>query len=56
MYFYSPDITVVLEAYYSISSPFLLLSELWMAGSTELFWLKFLSKLTDSIWLLSASH
>jgi hypothetical protein len=25
-----------------------------VAGSTQLFWLKLLSKLTDSIWLLSA--
>ena len=39
-----------------ISSPFLVLSELWLAGSTQLFWLKLLSKLTDSIWFLSASH
>ena len=44
------------ETYCWISSPFLVLSELWLAGSTQLFWLKLLSKLTDSIWLLSASH
>ena len=38
-----------------ISSPFLALSSLWLADSTQLFWLKVLSKLTDSSWLLSAS-
>ena len=42
------------ETYCRISSLFLFLSELWLAGSTQLFWLKFLSKLTDSNWLLSA--
>ena len=36
-----------------ISSPFLVLSELWLAGSTQLLWLKLFSKLTDSIWLLT---
>ena len=44
------------ETYSWISSPFLVLSELWLAGSIQLFWLKLLSKLTDSIRLLSASH
>jgi hypothetical protein len=38
------------------SSPFLVLSELWLAGSTQLFWLKLPSKLTDWIWLLLAPH
>ena len=37
--FYSPDV-IVSEAYCWISSPFLVLSELWVAGSTQLFWLK----------------
>ena len=32
------------------------LSELWLAGSSQLFQLKLLSKLTNSIWLLSVSH
>jgi hypothetical protein len=41
------------EACCWVSSPFLVLSELWPAGSTTLFWLKLLSKLTDSFWLLS---
>jgi hypothetical protein len=52
---YSPDVIIVLETYCWISSPFLALSELWLAGSTQLFWFKLLSKLTDSNWLLSAS-
>ena len=43
------------ETYCWISSPFLVLSEPWPAGSTQLFWLRLLSMLTDSIWLLSAS-
>ena len=41
------------ETYWLISSPFLVLSDLWLAGSAQLFWLKFLPKLTDSILLLS---
>jgi hypothetical protein len=41
--------------YYGISSPFLVLSEFSLADSTQLFWLKLLSKLTDSNWLLSSS-
>ena len=36
-----------------ISSPFLVLYNLSLAGSTQLFWLKLLSKLTNSVWLLS---
>jgi hypothetical protein len=40
------------ETYCWISSPFLVLSEFWLAGSTQLFWLKLLSKLTDSVWFL----
>lgn len=39
-----------------INSPFWVLSELSLADSTQLFWLNPLSKLTDSIWLLWASH
>ena len=35
--FYSTDVIVFLEAYFWISSPFLVLSELWLAGSTQLF-------------------
>jgi hypothetical protein len=38
-----------------ISSPFVIPSELWLAGSLWLFWLKRLCKLTDSTWLLWAS-
>jgi hypothetical protein len=44
------------ETYCRISSLFLFLSELWLAGATQLFWLKFLSKLTDSFWLLFLCH
>jgi hypothetical protein len=51
--FYSPEVVVVSEAYYWLSSSFLALSELWLAGSTQLFWLKLLSKLIDSDWLLT---
>ena len=49
-------ISIISEAYCWISSPFLALSELWLAGSIQLSWLQLLSKLTDSIRLLSASH
>jgi hypothetical protein len=49
---YWPDVIVILAAYCRISSLFLVLYELWLAGSTSLFWSK-LSKLTDSIWLIS---
>jgi hypothetical protein len=35
-----------------IISFFLALSELWLAVSTQLFWLKLLSKLAYSNWLL----
>jgi hypothetical protein len=49
--FYSLAVIIILEAYCLISSPFLVLSELWLTGSTQLFWLKLLSELTDSIWL-----
>lgn len=51
-----PDVILISEAHCRISSPLLVLSELLLVGSTQLFWLKFLSKLTDSIGLLSASH
>jgi hypothetical protein len=53
---YSPGVIVTSEAYCWINSPFLALSELWLAGSTQLFWLKLLSKLTDPNWLFLASH
>ena len=39
-----------------MSSPFLVLSQLPLADSTQLFWLKLLSKLFDSIWLFSSFH
>jgi len=54
--FYLPGVIVLSETHCWISSPFLSLSELCLAGSTQLFWLKHLSKMIDSIWLLSASH
>ena len=38
-----------------INSPFLHLSEFWLAGLNQLFWIKLLSKLTDSNLLLSPS-
>ena len=39
-FFFLPDVIVILEAYCWISSLFLVLSELWLAGSTQLLWLK----------------
>jgi hypothetical protein len=51
-----PIVIVISEAYCRVSSHFLVSSEQGLAGSIQLFWLKLLSKLTDSIWLLSASH
>ena len=53
--FYSPDVIGFLDTFCWISSPFLVLFELWLAGSTQLSCLKPLFKLTDIIWLLSAS-
>jgi hypothetical protein len=47
--FYLLDVIIISEAYCWISSPFLAFSELWLSGSTQFFWTKFLSKLTDSI-------
>ena len=44
------------EIYCWISSSFVVLSELWLADSTQLFWLKLLFKMTDSICLLSPFH
>jgi len=44
-----------LQIYCWISLLLLVLSELSLAGSTQLFWLKLLSKLTDSSWLFLAS-
>ena len=49
--FYSSDVIVVSETYILSSSVGTL-----AGGSTQLFWLKLLSKLTDLIWLLSVSH
>ena len=46
----------VLETYFWIPLTFPVLSELWLDGSTQFFWLKILSKLTVSSWLLSGSH
>ena len=54
--FYLPEVIVILEAYCWISSLSLVLSECLIAGSTQIFWIKLLSKLSDTIWLLSASH
>jgi hypothetical protein len=53
--FYSLDIIVISVACYWITSPFLVLSVLWLVGSTQLFWTKLLSKLTDSNLFLLAS-
>ena len=54
---YLPDVIVVLDRGLCwISSPFLALSDFWLVASTQLSWLKLLSKLTDSICLLLASH
>ena len=50
-----PDV-LASKIYCWICSFFLVLSELWLAGSPQLLWLKVLFQLTDSIWLLSASH
>lgn len=50
--FYWPYVIVVLAVCCWISSSFL---ELSLAASTQLFWLKLLSKLTDSNWLILAS-
>ena len=50
----SPDAIAILEAYCQICSPFLVLSELWLGGSTQLFCLILLNNLTDSNWLISA--
>jgi hypothetical protein len=51
-----PDVIAVSKAYCWIGLLFIFLSELGLAGSTQLFWLKLLSKLIHSIWLLSAFH
>jgi hypothetical protein len=39
------------EAYCRVNSLFLALSELWLAGSIQLFLFTILSKLNDSSWL-----
>lgn len=44
------------ETHCLISSTFLVLSDLGLTGSTQLFWLELLSKQTDSIWLLLDSY
>lgn len=53
---YSQDVIVIVEAYWWLRWYFLALSELWLVGSTQLFWPKFLSKTTDSNKLHLASH
>jgi hypothetical protein len=53
--FYSTDV-IISEAYCYISSSFQGLSKLFLAGSTQLFLFKLLSKVNDSVWFLSASH
>lgn len=53
---YMPDVIVISEVYFWISSLFLAPSELWLAGLTQLFWLRFLSKLTGSNGVFSASY
>jgi hypothetical protein len=45
-----PDIIVIMDIYILLNK--LSLSKLWLTGSTQLSYLKLLSKLTDSIWLL----
>lgn len=54
--FYISELIVVLEAYSWIRSFFLVLTVLFLADSTQLLWLKFLSKIIDSICLLSTSR
>ena len=49
--FHLPDVTVIQRLIGEQTHPFIVLSELWLVGSTQL-----LSKLTVSILLLSASH
>ena len=44
------------EGYCWIHIPFLVLSEPWLASSTQIFWFKLFSKLNDSMCLLLVSH
>lgn len=54
---YLPDVIVVLEAYYWISSPSSsFVSDLRLTNWTQLLQLKLLSNMANSIWLFSASH
>ena len=53
--FYLRDTILISEAYCWINSPFLVLSKLWLAGWTQQFWPKLLSKLTHENWLFLAS-
>lgn len=53
---YLPDVIVILEAYCWVNSLFLALTELWLVGSTQLFWSQLLSNLTDSKWICSTSN
>lgn len=53
---YLPNVIVVSEVYSWVSSSFLFLSDLWLGGSTQLFWTKLLTKLPDSIWVFSSSY
>lgn len=54
--FHFPNKIVISEVYCWVNPPFLLLSEVWLANSTQLFHFKLLSKLPESVWLLSDSH
>lgn len=54
--FYLPYVIVISEAYCCISSHFLILSELSLIGSIQMFCLKPLSKLTDFNCLFPAPH
>ena len=52
---YSPDVIVITETSCWIKSPFLVLFKLRLTGSTQQFWLRLLSQLSDSKWHYSAS-
>lgn len=55
--FKGPEAIVISGVYYWINLPFLVLSEIWLSScSTQMLQLKLLSKLTDSAWLVIASH
>jgi len=50
------EVIVILETYYRIILPFLVLSELCLTVSTQLLWVKLLSKVPDSNGFHSASQ